>query len=169
MGLSARLWRPRWVGVGLSCFALALVLGVVAAAPQPARAEEGGEQKADEQPKEAPSLPEHLIKSAGPVFGTVLGLMSIGLVTLIVLLAMDLRTALAIPPAFVDEFTDTVNKRQFKQAFELCRQDSSFLARVLTAGMSRLQYGIEDARDAALNMVESIRASKDQLINYLGT
>src|SRR5262249_32616774 len=68
-----------------------------------------------------------------------------------------------------DEFTDIVNKRQFKQAFELCREDHSFLARVLTAGMGRLQYGIEDARDAANNMVESVKAGKDQLINYMGT
>src|SRR4029077_658659 len=66
-------------------------------------------------------------------------------------------------------FTDAVNKRQFKQAFELCREDNSFLARVLTAGMGRLQYGIEDAREASLNMVESIKAGKENLINYLGT
>jgi len=74
-----------------------------------------------------------------------------------------------VPPAFVNDFTDTVNKRQFKQAFELCRTDGSFLARVLSAGMARLQYGIEDARQAANNMVETVRAGKEQLINYLGT
>jgi biopolymer transport protein ExbB len=41
------------------------------------------------------------------------------------------------------------------------------VARVLTAGMGRLQYGIEDAREAAYNMLETIKASKDQLIAYL--
>jgi biopolymer transport protein ExbB len=35
--------------------------------------------------------------------------------------------------------------------------------------MGRLQYGIEDAREASLHMTDSIRAGKDQLINYLGT
>jgi biopolymer transport protein ExbB len=35
--------------------------------------------------------------------------------------------------------------------------------------MGRLQYGIEDARQAAMNMVDSIRAGKEQLINYLAT
>src|SRR5437868_4026650 len=74
-----------------------------------------------------------------------------------------------VPPNFVDEFTDIVNKRQFKQAFELCRNDNSFLGRVLTSGMGRLQYGIEDAREAAMNMVDSVKAGKDQLINYMGT
>jgi biopolymer transport protein ExbB len=81
---------------------------------------------------------------------------------------MDLRMGVAIPPGFVEEFTDTVNKRKFKEAFDLARNDNSYVARVLTAGMGRLQYGIEDAREAAYNMLETIKASKDQLIAYLG-
>jgi biopolymer transport protein ExbB len=96
-------------------------------------------------------------------------IVSIALVTLIVMLAMDLRMTVAIPPDFVEEFTDTVNKRQFKQAFEMARNDNSFVARVLTAGMGRLQYGIEDAREAALNMTESVKAGKETLISYLAT
>jgi biopolymer transport protein ExbB len=111
----------------------------------------------------------HIVKSAGPVFGPMLLLVSIALVALIVLLAMDLRMGVAIPPGFVEEFTDTVNKRRFKEAFDMARNDNSFLARVMTAGMGRLQYGIEDAREAAFNMVESIKASKEQLIVYLAT
>jgi biopolymer transport protein ExbB len=172
MDHSARPCRSRWIGLLLACLVLAFTLGIVAATPTGVHAQVVDEQKGEDtgpKKKEVASLPEHLIKSAGPFFGPLLALVSIGLVTLIVLLAMDLRSSVAIPPAFVDEFTDTVNKRQFKQAFELCREDNSFLARVLTAGMSRLQYGIEDARDAALNMVESIKAGKEQLINYLGT
>src|SRR5207244_285764 len=96
-------------------------------------------------------------------------LVSIGLVTIIVLLSMDLRMGVSIPPDLVDEFTETVNKRQFKQAFDLVREDNSFLGRVLTAGMGRLQYGIEDAREAAMNQAESVKASKEQLITYLAT
>src|SRR5207249_11207045 len=65
--------------------------------------------------------------------------------------------------------TDTVNKRRFKEAFELARLDPSFLGRVLAVGMGRLQYGIEDAREAAANTVESLKASKEQLISYLAT
>src|SRR5262249_25411954 len=115
------------------------------------------------------SLFWHIVKSAGPVFGPILLLVSIALVALIVLLAMDLRMGVAIPPGLVEDFTATVTKRRFKEGFERCRHDSSFLARVLTAGMGRLQYGIEDSREASVNMVESIRASKDQLITYLAT
>ena len=109
----------------------------------------------------------HIIVSVGPVFGGILLIVSICLVALCVLLSMDLRMSAAIPPGFVEDFTDTVNKRQFKAAYEMAKNDASYLGRVMTTGMSRLQYGIEDAREAAFNMVESIRANKDQLVAYL--
>jgi len=127
------------------------------------------EVKSEPPPTIQQNLFWHIIKSAGPFFGPLLLLVSIGLVALIVLLAMDLRMIMAIPPAFVDEFTDTVNKRKFREAFDIARNDPSFLARILTVGMSRLQYGIEDAREAALHAVESVKAGKEQLITYLAT
>ena len=46
--------------------------------------------------------------------------------------------------------------------------ESTFIARVLTAGMGRLQYGIEDAREAMASMVDAVRAGKDSWISYLG-
>lgn len=121
---------------------------------------------AEAAPKVEKSIFVHIIESAGWLFAIVLGIPSIALVALCVLLMLDLRMSVAIPPGFVDEFIDTVNKRRFKEAFEMARNDTSFLGRVLTAGMSRLQYGLEDARDAAMNMLDSIRASKEQLNNY---
>ncbi len=108
----------------------------------------------------------HIIDSVGWVFGPLLLLVSIGLTALCVLLALDLRLGVAIPPGFVDEFTDTVNRRKFKEAFDMARGDTSYLARVLTAGMSRLQYGLEDAREAAANMLEGIRSEKEQKNAY---
>jgi biopolymer transport protein ExbB len=111
----------------------------------------------------------HMIKSIGLVMGLILGGLSISLVALVVLLAMDVRMGDSVPPAFVEEFTEIVNKRKFKEAYELAKNDSSFLARVLSAGMARLQYGIEDARETAMNTVESIKAGKEQLTTYLAT
>jgi biopolymer transport protein ExbB len=135
-----------------------------------ARAQEaGGDAAAAEAPVRSDGLFMHVVRSAGPVFGPILLLISIGLVALIVLLAMDLRMATSIPPGFVEDFTDTVNRRKFKEAYEMAKEDGSFLGRVLTTGMGRLQYGIEDAREATFNMVESIRASKEQMITYLAT
>jgi len=141
-------------------FVLAAGLAVLALALFPEIA------SAQDDPKPRDNIVFHMIKSVGWVFGPLLLSLSIILVALIVLLALDLRMAAAIPPGFVDEFTDTVNKRKFKEAFDLARNDPSFLGRVLTAGMGRLQYGIEDARETAMNALEAIKSDKDQKNNY---
>jgi biopolymer transport protein ExbB len=168
--------RPRFLllvaGLLAALFLLASVDGCT---PTAAAQEPGVEEGADKDAAPAAATPPrrnifiHLITSVGLFFGIVFLIMSIALVTLVVLLAMELRMGAAVPPAFVEDFTDTVNKRRFKEAYEMAREDSSFVARVLTAGMSRLQYGIEDAREACFNMVDSVRAGKEQLIVYLAT
>lgn len=163
--VGSRAWSAHFV---LCCVLALVVVGAVAPTIQPLFAQEGAAAPDAHAGGGQPNLFVHIIRSAGIVFGPLILLISIALVALIVLLAMDLRMNISIPPAFVEEFTDTVNKRKFKEAFELCKGDTSFLAQVITAGMGRLQYGIEDAREAAQNTVESIKASKDQLIAYLG-
>jgi biopolymer transport protein ExbB len=132
-------------------------------------AAEGGEAATGEEPPQTPNIVVHILRSTGIFFGLLLLLLSIALVALIVLLAMELRMGAVLPTLFIEDFTDTVNKRQFRAAFDLAKEDSSFLARVLSAGMGRLQYGIEDAREAAFNMVESVKAGKNQLVAYLAT
>src|SRR3954465_3758500 len=52
-----------------------------------------------------------MIQARGWLFGPLLLAVGGAMLALIVLLALDLRMAAAIPPGFVDEFTDTVNKR----------------------------------------------------------
>ncbi len=164
-------------GLTLGAFA-AYLTPTVRAQPD---AEKKDEPKKDEPKKDEPkpaagtetkdkatgSIFMYILKSVGPFFGILLLLMSVALVAMIVLLAMDLRFGVAIPPAFVEDFTDTVNKRQFKAAYEMARDDGSFLGRVMSAGMSRLQYGIEDAREAAINQVDAMKATKDQLLTFL--
>ena len=140
-------------------FFAGLALVLVASFPGVASAaDEGG---GDSEP-----LVLFMIKSLGWVFGPLLLAISVAMLALVVLLALDLRMTSAIPPGFVDEFTDTVNKRKFKEAFDMARNDPSYLGQVLTAGMSRLQYGLEDAREAAANTLESVKSDKEQKNNY---
>jgi biopolymer transport protein ExbB len=162
----------RW-GQGIGKLLICLLLTTVVAgvffsvAPQTAVAQD---QAPDEAPKEVkgPVNPiVHFIVSIGLVFGIIFLALSIGTVALIIILFMDLRMGDAISPVFVDEFTNMVNKRQFKQAYELAKTDTSYLSRVLSAGMGRLQYGIEDAREAMFSQGELIRSGKDAMISYL--
>jgi biopolymer transport protein ExbB len=168
--------RPRLFLVLLSLLAVLFVLAYVDGATSTARAQdEDGADKVAVAPASTKNtrtfwdILKHILRSVGPAFGTVLGLVSVALVTLVVLLVLELRMTSAIPPSFVEDFTETVNKRRFKEAYEMAKEDPSFVARVLAAGMSRLQYGIEDAREASFSMLESVKAGKEQLIVYLAT
>jgi biopolymer transport protein ExbB len=162
----------RWLAVLVSSVLL-LLLSVALPRWQDGRGQADapaeGESAGADTAQPSPNLFRHIMRSAGIFFGPLILIISVALVALIVLLSLDLRMAVAIPPEFVDQFTQTVNKRKFKEAFDLARADGSFLGQVLTAGMGRLQYGIEDAREVVYNTVENIRANKEQLITYLAT
>ncbi len=171
--------RPRLLLVILGLLAALFVVGYVDGVTPQAPAQEAGDEGEKAAPTTAPTtqkatrgfwdIMRHMLKSVGLIFGTILGLVSVALVTLVVLLVLELRMTAAIPPSFVEDFTETVNKRRFKEAYELAKDDPSFVARVLAAGMARLQYGIEDAREASFSMLESVKAGKEQLIVYLAT
>ena len=153
---------------GFPLLAVFLALAVVLAGPATGWAQDQGAADSSAPAVDnGPPVFVYILKSIGLVFGVVLLAVSMWMVALVVLLTLDLRMSGAIPVGFVDEFSDTVNKRKFKEAYDMAKADPSFLGRVLTAGMARLQYGLEDAREAAANMVESIRIDKEQKNNYL--
>ena len=167
MSLAAGKLRSAIVSFMLGVFVLTFLTSVgVLVTPSTALAQEDDEPKVEEKGKTNPIV--HFFKSIGIVFGLIFAAISVGMVALIIILLLDLRLGESVPPSFVEEFTEMVNKRQFKQAYELCRTESTFIARVLTAGMGRLQYGIEDAREAMAMMNDSVRSGKDSWISYLG-
>ena len=153
---------PRYLSAARFLFTAGMAIAAVMVFANVAHAQEGGGGGGEGES----NLVLFMIKSLGWVFGPLLLAISVAMIALVVLLALDLRMSSAIPPGFVDEFTDTVNKRKFKEAFDMARNDPSFLGQVLTAGMSRLQYGLEDAREAAMNTLESIKSDKEQKNNY---
>src|SRR5262245_52703575 len=161
--------RPRLPLLAGLLAALLLFASVDGLTPRAAAQGEGeGEPPATAKPAKPPGVSAwqvaiHSVYSIG-LWWIPLGICSIAIVTLVVLLVLELRMGAAIPASFVEDFTDTVNKRRFKEAYEMAKEDPSFMARVLAAGMARLQYGIEDAREASFSMLESVKAGKEQLI-----
>jgi biopolymer transport protein ExbB len=166
-------WRVGVLSLVFGALVFASLSAAILLTPGIAQAQPDGENAPaapDAVAAKTPTNPlVHFFVSIGIVFGLLFAAISVGMVALIILLLLDLRLGEAVPTAFVDDFTGMVNKRQFKQAYDLCKSDSSFLARVLTAGMGRLQYGIEDAREAMFGMVETVKSGKDAWISYLAT
>src|SRR5262249_54756158 len=131
--------RFPWARALVLALVLTFTVTTVLATPAVAHAQEKKEEKKEGEHASFFDIAVYILTSSG-LFLIPLVIVSVALVSLIVLLFMDLRMSVAVPGGFVDEFADLVNKRQFKQAFDMCRDDSSFLARVMASGMARLQY-----------------------------
>jgi biopolymer transport protein ExbB len=103
----------------------------------------------------------------GSVIGYILLLIYFIFVALIVWLILDLRSGGILPLDFLEAFEDAMNKRKYKEAFDLAKQDHSVIAKVMTAGMTRLQHGLDEARNAAEAMIESLKARKDHVLAFI--
>jgi biopolymer transport protein ExbB len=135
--------------------------------------------KADGQPAAAPAATAaEDLKGGGEenamlkfLFTSITGIILIAVyftfVALLVWLAMDLRASTIIPAELVEALEDAMNKRKWKEAFGIVQADNSMLGRVLTAGMTRMQHGLEEARDAAGAMWDSLRARKEHILAYV--
>src|SRR5690348_3216540 len=98
MGHCAVYLRPRWAALaaigfalGLGLFLLSPLVPSVGAQDPPAEEAKGSGAPPAAESAASTNIVKHIIKSVGPVFGLILLVVSIALVALIVLLAMDLR------------------------------------------------------------------------------
>src|SRR5262245_48456523 len=107
------LLPPRTTPFRRALLILALLALLLTVAPVLAQPEEPAPAPANTSAAAQDNIFVHIIKSVG-IFWIVLLPLSIWLIAMVVLLSLDLRMAQAIPAGFVDEFTDTVNKRRFK-------------------------------------------------------
>jgi biopolymer transport protein ExbB len=86
---------------------------------------------------------------------------------MLVWLFIDLRGGAMMPLDLVDALEDATAKRRLKDGFELVKSDGSIFARVMTAGMTRLQHGLQESRDAIHQMLDSLKARKKGIVGYV--
>jgi cellobiose-specific phosphotransferase system component IIC len=114
--------RSMLLTIMLATFVLGLIGSMTLMTPSTAQAQEEDGKKDDVAKK--PEVRElgfgekigHFLTSVGPLFGLMFVLISIFMLALFIIQIIDLRLSEAVPPAFVEEFTELVNKRKFKEA-----------------------------------------------------
>ena len=99
-----------------------------------------------------PSAPDNLlvyyIKALGATFVIVFVALSFALVALLVMCFLQLRRTVLMPPGLIEGFEIHLDKKEFQQAYELAKADDSYLGRVLSVGLVKLQVGRQQAFDA---------------------
>ncbi len=88
-----------------------------------------------------------IIESSGWIGGVIL-LLSIYFVAMAVRQFMELRQATVSPPELIDECEELLKNKDYQGLYKLVRGDDSMLASLLTAGLTDLQHGLPEAREA---------------------
>jgi len=106
------------------------------------------------------------IKASGPI-GFCLLLLSIYFTALVIRLFMEFRMTEAVPPPLVEKLDAAIKDRKFQEAYDACRDNDSFLARVVRTGVANLPNGRAEAKEAMHDVTEEIVTGMEARISYL--
>ena len=134
-----------------------------AAAPAEAAAPAGDSQA---NPAAKRSLLKWAIDASGPI-GFFLLCLSIYFTALVIKLFMELRVSEAVPASLVEKLEVAIKDRKFQEAYDVCRDNDSFLARLVRSGVANLPNGRTEAKEAMNATQDEIVTSMEARISYL--
>jgi biopolymer transport protein ExbB len=112
------------------------------------------------------SLLRWAIDASGPIGGFLL-LLSIYFTALVIKLFMELRVSEAVPTALVEKLENAIKDRKFQEAYDACRDNDSFLARLVRTGVANLPNGRAEAKEAMTTTQEEVVTTMEAKISYL--
>ena len=89
-------------------------------------------------------------------------LLSFILVALLVMCFLQIRTTVFLPPALSEQFETHLEAKEYQPAYELVKNDDSYLGRVLAAGMGKLQTGYP----AAVTAMEEAQGEEQMKLEH---
>ncbi len=108
-----------------------------------------------------------LYESLGLLYSVIFLGLSFSLVAVFVMNLLVARRDQILPSGLIEGFERHLEAKQYQEAYELARNDDSFLGKVLSAGLSRLTYGYEPAVEAMQEVGEEESMRLEHLLSYL--
>ena len=152
-----------------------------AAAEAPAPAADAEAPAADEPAKAdappaaegtTPAAPENMlqwaIRASGPI-GVFLVFLSVYFTALVIRLFMEYRVSDAVPAPLVEKLEAAIRDKKFQEAYDACRDNDSFLARLVRAGIANLPNGRAEAKEAIAAASDEVVTELEMKISYLAT
>ncbi|MEX0612963.1 MAG: MotA/TolQ/ExbB proton channel family protein [Pirellulales bacterium] len=177
------------VGVGVLplavAFASMFTLGVPLAIAQEDAAIIEDEAAPDEAATPAPSTPAGiadttdtvplprqsylgwLYESLGLLYTVIFLGLSFALVALFVMNVLMLRRENILPSHLIDNFETFLNAKKYQEAYELAKNDESFLGKVLSAGLARISSGYAHAIEGMQEVGEEENMNLEHRLSYL--
>ncbi|MDX2038778.1 MAG: MotA/TolQ/ExbB proton channel family protein [Isosphaeraceae bacterium] len=134
-----------------------------AAAPAPA----GEATPAAEPPKPEVKTFLQLAWESSGIIGLFLVALSVYFTAIVIKLFLELRLSEAVPVPLVEKLETAIKERKFQEAYDVCKDNESFLARMVRTGIANLPNGRSEAKDSMLNVQEEIVTTMETKISYL--
>jgi biopolymer transport protein ExbB len=93
--------------------------------------------------------------------------LSFTLVAVLVMILITVRREVLIPTELVQGFEQHLDAKQFQEAYDLARNDGSFLGHVLSAGLSKVSSGYSEALEAMQEVGEDENMRLEHRLSYL--
>ena len=118
----------------------------------------------------APPAPENLlslaVRASGPI-GFFLLLLSIFFTAQVIRLFMEFRVSEAVPVPLVERLEAAIRDKKFQDAYDACKDNDSYLARLVRTGIANLPNGRAEAKEAMIEASDEIVTTMDMKISYL--
>jgi len=151
-------------------FSLLLFLvpaGAFIAVSAPAETAVAQEEDAAEEGGGSTNLLAYFFDALGWVFALVFMAISFTFVALLVMNLLTARRGNVCPVHLVETFEALLNEKQYQEAYELAKNDDSFLGQVLSAGLAKLSQGYSHAIEAMQEVGEEESMKLDHRLSYL--
>lgn len=124
------------------CLFAGFAMAITCVTPSVAVAQDEGEEFDESEGGGGGSnLLVYIAEACGWVFGPVFLLLSFILVALLVMCFLQIRKTILLPESLSAQFEQHLEAKEYQPAYELAKNDDSYLGHVLAAGMSKLQAG----------------------------
>lgn len=120
-----------------------------------------------DQPEVSQNFLTWMVEALGLFWMFIFAGLSIVMVALIMMNLIQVRRDILLPNDFVEEFEGKLNAKDFQGAYDFARNDDSFVARVLAAGMGRLSRGYPEAMEGMQEAGEDENMALEHRLSYL--
>jgi biopolymer transport protein ExbB len=119
-------------------------------------------------PPPPPNMLQWAVRASG-LIGAFLLLISIYFTALVIRLFMEYRVSEAVPVVLVEKLEAAIRDKKFQDAYDACKDNDSFLARLVRTGIANLPNGRQEAKEAMQAAAEEIVTTLEMKISYLAT
>ena len=137
--------------------------GPAAAAPAAAPAQSAPQQQTLAQK----SLLKFYYEALGMFYTVVFLGISFAFVAILVMCALANRRDAICPVQLIETFEAHLNEKRYQEAYELAKNDESFLGKVLSAGLAKLSAGYAQATEAMQEVGEEETMKLEHQLSYI--